>query len=90
MADFGTAAALSRQDIENLRNDLHRHQDEDREDFRSVRSDIGEVRSDIGGIRTEIGEWTGGVKLLKFMAAITVPSALAAAGAAIFNLIRHW
>lgn len=89
MQDLG-AAALTQHDIENLRNELHRHQDDDREDFKAVRADTTSIRAEIANIRAEISEWTGGVKLLKFMAVVTVPSALAAAGAAIFNLIRHW
>lgn len=103
---------LTLDDIEQLRNDLHRHQDEDREDFKNVRTDIAlgraevaanlvqvraeaatnmaSVKSDIAGVSREISEYRGGMKTLKFMALITVPSALAAAGAAIFNLVRHW
>lgn len=88
-------------DIEELRNDLHRHQDQDREDFRSVRQDIAlsraetasnliTVRAEIGSVRETVKEFSGGLKILRVIALTTIPSALAAAGAAIFDLIHHW
>lgn len=61
-------------------NDLHRHQDEDRDDFRLVRSEVGEVKSTVEG-------WKGGLNLLKL---ITIPCTMIAAAAGIINLIRHW
>lgn len=76
-------SGVSRQDIENLRNDLRDHEQRDREDFAAMRAAIDKINVDIA-------EWIGAMKLLKTFAVIGIPSMLTAAGAALVNVIRHW
>ena len=97
--------ALSKQ-WEGFINELHRHQDDDREDFKGVRNDIASdraaraiettsIRNEIASIRTDFtkwtGEWDGTVNGVKTMLIwITIPGTIAAAAASIISLIRHW
>lgn len=68
------------QDFENLRNDLHRHQDQDREDFSDMRSDIQRIEG-------AIAEWTGAFMLAKWALGLGIPAIL---GVLIAHVVKHW
>ncbi len=74
-------------EIESLRNDLHRHQDDDREDFKDLRLRTQGLKDDISKLTSAMAEWTGALGLAKWSLGLGVPCILAAVVA---NVIRHW
>ena len=76
-------APATRQDIENLRNDLRDHEKQDREDFKETRSAISQVKH-------QQDQWNGAIGTMKFFCAMGGASCLAGAGAVLIFLVRHW
>lgn len=73
--------------VQDLKNDLHRHQDEDRVDFADVRTRIEGVRSDVGALKELISQWSGALGLAKWSLGLGIPAIL---GAAVTHVVRHW
>ena len=81
-----------------LRDDLHRHQDEDREIFQQVReqqrSDMLDVRTRMDdltqamqAIREDFSAWSGAIGMAKWALGLGIPAIL---GALITHVVRHW
>lgn len=73
--------------VQDLKNDLHRHQDEDRVDFADVRGRIDGVRSELESLRRMISAWSGALGLAKWSMGLGVPCIL---GAIVTHVVRHW
>lgn len=71
---------ITRQDIENLRNDLRDHATNDRADFK-------DIYAKLEATNREMSEWSGGMKLIKFLG---LPGIALAAFGSIMNLIHNW
>lgn len=67
-------------DVANIREDLRRHEDQDREDF-------ADVRKSLTALTSSMSEWSGALKLAKWVLGLGVPAILAAL---ITDIVRHW
>lgn len=83
-----------------LRDTLTRHSDEDKQEFRAVRTEvrssvemlstaIDASRAEAAKTATQVQEWAGGLSAVKFFAGLAGASCLSGAAAVIIFVIKH-
>ena len=74
------AEMATKEEVDHVLNDLHRHQDQDRQD-------IGMLRESVQRIDTTIAGFTGCINLIRWAIGIGVPTIVALLAA---HTMRHW
>ena len=85
-------------EVELLRNEVHRHFDNDREDFNDVRRRLDKVdevmtlkfqsvKDEINGLSGQLMQWSGALGLAKWARGLGIPAIL---GAIVTHVVRHW